>query len=191
MADGVDTSPFSDEDAKKLCEEPPADTKEFIMQQTMMRIKDPRKSLPFYTGVLGMRLLKKIDIVPLKFTLYFMGYEAAEDIPSDNLEAIRWTLSRKATIELTHNWGTEKDENFKYHNGNSEPRGFGHIGVAVPDVNAACERFEKLGVSFVKKPNDGKMKNIAFIKDPDDYWIEIFSPSTVGEVITSFVQSEV
>ena len=31
----------------------------------------------------------------------------------------------------------------------------GHIGFAVPDVENACERFEKLGVTFVKKPNDG------------------------------------
>ena len=32
----------------------------------------------------------------------------------------------------------------------------GHIGLAVPDVYKACERFETLGVNFVKKPNDGK-----------------------------------
>ena len=37
----------------------------------------------------------------------------------------------------------------------------------------ACERFEKLGVNFQKKPSDGTMKSIAFIKDPDGYWIEI------------------
>jgi len=33
----------------------------------------------------------------------------------------------------------------------------GHIGFSVPDVDKACERFEKLGVTFVKKPNDGEV----------------------------------
>ena len=27
--------------------------------------------------------------------------------------------------------------------------------MVVPDVDKACERFEELGVQFVKKPNDG------------------------------------
>lgn len=34
----------------------------------------------------------------------------------------------------------------------------------VPDVDKACERFEELGVEFVKKPNAGNMKGLAFIK---------------------------
>jgi hypothetical protein len=32
----------------------------------------------------------------------------------------------------------------------------GHIGVTVDDTYKACERFERLGVEFVKKPEDGK-----------------------------------
>lgn len=31
----------------------------------------------------------------------------------------------------------------------------GHIGIAVPDVYAACKVFEEKGVTFVKKPDDG------------------------------------
>jgi lactoylglutathione lyase len=60
-----------------------------------------------------------------------------------------------------------------YHSGNSEPRGFGHIAITVADVEAACARFEKLGVPFKKRLTDGKMRQIAFILDPDGYWIEV------------------
>lgn len=56
----------------------------------------------------------------------------------------------------------------------------------VPDVYKACERFEKLGVNFVKKPDDGKMKGIAFITDPDGYWIEIFNNVTVSNIVKDF-----
>jgi catechol 2,3-dioxygenase-like lactoylglutathione lyase family enzyme len=78
-------------------------------------------------------------------------------------------------LELTHNHGTELDANFQgYASGNSDPgRGFGHIAVSVDDVEKACDRFEKLGVQFKKRLSDGKMRHIAFILDPDGYWIEV------------------
>ena len=158
-------------------------TKGYIMQQTMFRIKDPKVSLDFYSRVLGMSLLKRLDFPEMKFSLYFMGYENTAEAPSNPIDKVVWTFSQKATIELTHNWGTESDPEFKgYHNGNSEPRGFGHIGITVDDTYKACERFQNLGVEFVKKPEDGKMKGIAFIKDPDGYWIEIFDRKTIGNV---------
>ena len=91
-------------------------------------------------------------------------------------------LNKKALLELTHNWGTETDDTFNYHDGNSEPRGFGHIGISVPDVYKASARFEELGVEFVKKPDDGKMKGLAFIKDPDGYWVEILSANGLAEL---------
>jgi len=154
-------------------------TKGFYFQQTMFRIKDPRKSLPFYTKVLGMRLLKQFDFTEGEFSLFFLGYKEASEIPSHEDDAAHFALSTLATLELTHNWGTENKADFHYHNGNKEPRGYGHIGIVVPDVHAACERFEKLGVTFVKRPDDGRMKGLAFIQDPDGYWIEIFHPDNV------------
>jgi lactoylglutathione lyase len=35
-------------------------------------------------------------------------------------------------------------------------------------------------VKFVKKPDDGKMKGLAFITDPDGYWIEILNAGNMA-----------
>ena len=83
-------------------------------------------------------------------------------------------------LELTHNHGTETLDKSPYHSGNSEPKGFGHIAITVDDVEAACARFERLGVPFKKRLTDGKMKNIAFILDPDGYWIEVVRLSVLS-----------
>ncbi|XP_042593421.1 lactoylglutathione lyase-like [Cyprinus carpio] len=173
---------LTNEAAAAACKEGNPITKDFMMQQTMLRVKDPVKSLDFYTRILGMTLLQKFDFPPMRFSLYFLGYEDKKEIPGDVKERTAWTFSRRATIELTHNWGSETDDSQSYHSGNSDPRGFGHIGIAVPDVYAACKLFEENGVTFVKKPDDGKMKGLAFIQDPDGYWIEILSPNNMVSI---------
>ncbi len=164
------------EQADGLCEQPDAATSDFLFNQTMLRIKEPTRSLDFYTRVLGMRLVRKLDFPEMKFSLYFLAYlndEEASQVPEDDVKRLTYTFGREAMLELTHNWGTEDDADFSYHDGNAQPQGFGHIGITVPDVYAAAERFEELGVTFVKRPDDGNMKGLAFIKDPDGYWIEI------------------
>jgi len=47
--------------------------------------------------------------------------------------------------------------------------------VLVKDLHSDCERLERLGVEFKKKPHEGTMKHIAFAYDPDKYWIEIIT----------------
>lgn len=47
------------------------------------------------------------------------------------------------------------------------------IGVSVDDLDAACKRFDDLGVNWKKRLTDGRMRNVAFILDPDSYWIEV------------------
>jgi len=154
----------------------------FVMNQTMLRIRDPAKSVPFYRDILGMTLIERFDFSPMKFSLYFMGFPESV-VPENRAERIEWLFRQKALLELTHNWGTEADPAFRYHDGNAEPRGFGHIGVSVPDVYQACSRFESLGVPFVKRPEDGMMKGLAFIKDPDGYWIEILAANSLKDLI--------
>lgn len=118
---------------------------------TMLRVGDLQKSLRFYTEVLGMRLLRRMDFPDGKFTLAFVGYgDEAHD----------------TVIELTYNWGVDK-----YDLG----AGFGHIALGVDDIHAAVERIRALGGEVVREP--GPMKHgttvIAFVADPDGYRIEL------------------
>ncbi|HEY0665463.1 MAG TPA: lactoylglutathione lyase [Gallionella sp.] len=118
---------------------------------TMFRVTDLDKSLAFYTGVLGMKLLRRHDYPDGKFTLAFVGY-------TDEASG--------AVIELTHNWGVEK-----YEPGNA----FGHIAIAVEDAYATCEIIKQRGGRVVREA--GPMKHgstvIAFAEDPDGYRIEL------------------
>lgn len=117
---------------------------------TMIRVGDLEKSITFYTEALGMQLLRKKDYPGGEFTLAFVGYGPETDT---------------AVIELTHNWGTSS-----YDLGS----GFGHIAIAVDDIEGACARVRKLGGAVTREP--GPMKHgttvIAFVQDPDGYVIE-------------------
>ena len=170
---------------EEMSQKPDKETLDYVFNQTMLRIKAPEKSLDFYTRVLGMTLLKKLDFPEYDFSLFFLSFIRPEDdpVPEDKQDLFEYALRQKAVLELTYNWGTERDSNFSYHDGNADPRGFGHIGITVPDVYRACERFEELGVEFQKKPDDGNMKGLAFVKDPDGYWVEILSARGLAKTI--------
>ena len=153
----------------------------FVFNHTMLRIKDPQASLDFYTRVLGYTLVRKLDFPEAAFSLYFLVLiDDTSAIPADDAARKQWLAAQPGVLELTHNHGTESQDGAVYHDGNSDPRGFGHICVSVPDIVAACERFEQLGVAFQKRLTDGRMREIAFIKDPDGYWVEIIQPTPLG-----------
>lgn len=135
----------------------------------MIRVKDAEKSLKFYQDICGMTLFRKNENTSAGFTLFFLGYPGENGAPAEG----EGTATREGLLELTWNHGTEKEENFKYHNGNDQPQGFGHLCLTVDDIDAACERFDKLGVNWKKRLTDGRMKNVAFILDADGYWIEV------------------
>ena len=152
-----------------------AQTTGYTFNHTMLRVKDPAKSLAFYTGVLGMTLLAVKKFPAMSFNLYFLAKlteSERDNLPSgDDLEI--FAFRQRGILELTHNYGTETKADFSYHDGNQEPQGFGHICFSVPDLNAAVSWFDKNNVEFKKRPEEGSMKNIVFIKDVDGYWIEI------------------
>jgi lactoylglutathione lyase len=127
-------------------------TDRYRMLHTMLRVMDLDKSLAFYTGQLGMKLLRKKDFPEGRFTLAFVGYgdEAGHTV-----------------LELTHNW----DQKEPYVLGSA----YGHVAIGVPDIYGACERMAKAGVKIPRAP--GPMKHsttvIAFVEDPDGYKIEL------------------
>lgn len=156
--------------------QPDSATQNFVFNHTMLRVKDITKSLDFYTRVLGFTLVEKRDFPEAEFSLYFLALADKSQIPADDAARTVWMKSIPGILELTHNHGSETDDSVVYHNGNTDPRGFGHICISVPDIVAACERFETLGVDFQKRLTDGRMKSLAFLKDPDGYWVEIIQP---------------
>ena len=54
------------------------DGSKFQLMHTMLRVKDLEKSIDFYTNLLGMTLLNKLDFPEGKFTLAFIGYGPEE-----------------------------------------------------------------------------------------------------------------
>jgi len=121
------------------------------MLHTMLRVGDLERSLAFYTGLLGMRLLRRKDYPGGRFTLAFVGYCDEAD---------------GAVLELTHNWDTSA-----YELGSA----FGHIAIGVGDIVAVCEEIRGNGGKIVREPGPMKHGNtvIAFVEDPDGYKIEL------------------
>jgi lactoylglutathione lyase len=117
---------------------------------TMIRVGDLQRSIDFYTQVLGMKLLRKMDYPGGRFTNAFVGYDEE---------------AKTAVLELTHNWDTPA-----YDLGT----GYGHVAIEVADAARTCDDVRKRGGKVTREA--GPMKHgttvIAFVEDPDGYKIE-------------------
>jgi lactoylglutathione lyase len=170
--------PFSTESHPGVDARPNRASNGFTLNHCMLRVKGPAVSLDFYTRVFGMAVLRKLDFPEMKFSLYFLHRaKPGEAVPEDAGERTAWTFAQRGVLELTHNWGTEAQVDFKYHDGNAQPQGFGHICFSVPDLDAAIAWLDENKLTYVKRPDQGKMRDVAFVKDPDGYWIEIVEPA--------------
>jgi len=154
----------------------------------MLRISDPEKSIPFYTDVMGMTVIDTLDFPQWNFKLFFLttlpeGEKYTLTPGTQEAHDYMWSIEGTA-LELTYNYGTEKDDFEGYHPGNQEKDGFGHVAFSADDVYAACDKLEEAGVKFKKKPDEGRMKGLAFAYDPDGYWVEIVkrrcNPGTIS-----------
>jgi lactoylglutathione lyase len=118
---------------------------------TMLRVGDLQRSIDFYTGVMGMKLLRTTERPEQKYSLAFVGYGANPE---------------QAEIELTYNHGVSS-----YEIGTA----FGHLAIGVADVKAACEKIRSGGGTVTREasPVKGGTTVIAFVADPDGYKIEL------------------
>jgi lactoylglutathione lyase len=118
---------------------------------TMLRVGDLQRSIDFYTGVLGMSVLRTTDRPEQKYRLAFVGYGNEDS---------------QAVLELTYNYGVDK-----YELGNA----FGHVAIEVPDAYKACDAIKAKGGRVTREagPVKGGTTVIAFAEDPDGYKIEL------------------
>ena len=125
------------------------------MLHTMLRVGDLDRSIKFYTEVLGMQLLRTNENKEYEYSLAFVGY-------GDE--------SSNSVIELTYNWGTTD-----YEMGNA----FGHIALGFDDIYTACDAIKAAGGQVTREPGPvkGGTTEIAFVKDPDGYMIELIQNS--------------
>lgn len=144
------------------------DVETYRVHHTMLRIKDKDISLRFYQDVFGMTLKHTVEHAEDGFNSYFLGYDNHEDREESHDVVSSLYVQDEGLLELTWHHGTENEDGMVYHNGNTAPEGFGHICVSVDDITAACERFDKFGVSWQKRLLEGPFR-VAFILDPDGY----------------------
>ena len=88
---------------------------------------------------MGFTLIDKLDFPQYKFTVYFLTTLPQHNdgtlispytLTPGTQEAHDYLLSSdRVFLELTHNHGTELDPEQRYHVGNQERDGFGHIAV--------------------------------------------------------------
>lgn len=124
-----------------------------MILHTMLRVGDLKRSIDFYTKVLGMNLLRTTERPEQKYSLAFVGFGKGNG-------------DGQSEIELTYNHGVNS-----YDLGTA----YGHIAIEVPDAYAACAAIKGAGGNVTREagPVAGGDTIIAFVTDPDGYKIEL------------------
>lgn len=119
---------------------------------TMVRVRNLDASLRFWTDLLGLQEVRRLENEQGRFTLVFLA--APKDLD-------RSAAERAPEVELTYNWDPEE-----YTGG----RNFGHLAYKFDNIYAACQRLMDGGVVINRPPRDGRM---AFVRSPDGISIEL------------------
>ncbi|GMG51706.1 unnamed protein product [Ambrosiozyma monospora] len=135
----------------------------FLTNRTTLHVANLSKSLKWYSENLLMTQVKVIETPAYKSS--FVVYDS-QGQPNKG----KPLAQRSGVVELRQ----LLNSNAKVYSGNSDPyRGFGHLCVSVSNIVQSQRELLEKGVDFKKKLEDGRQHNIAFILDPDGYWIEL------------------
>ena len=114
---------------------------------TSLTVKDMDESIAFYTGRLGMTLVRREEIKQNNAEIAFLGIDGTDH-----------------RIELTW-WRGKKDY--------SEGDQLDHIAFGVEDVAGFVQQMKETGVEIAREPYSLGSSRIAFIKDPNGIWLEL------------------
>ncbi|KAJ5648146.1 hypothetical protein N7490_004518 [Penicillium lividum] len=175
----------------------------FKLNHMMMRIQDPVRSLHFYIELLGMRTVFVMNTGPftIYYLGYPKTPEHQEDPVKFGEEIFANLAHTLGLLELYHIHGTEHEPAGLYSTGNQPPNlGLGHLGFTVPDVKKTLEYLKLHGVEVEKDLGAATRESIplsqweaqrgiglgavhpayqtifeqiAFVRDPDGYTIEL------------------
>ena len=128
------------------------------------------KELAFFRDQLGMTVLEEKHFEQWKFSLYFLASLPDRIDHGEDKGKPEPMKLFNPVLELTHNHGTEDDDS-SYHNGNTDPKGFGHLGFVVSDQAGALEKLAAAGVEQVS----GVDADGVFVQSPSGYYVELIS----------------
>ena len=119
---------------------------------TCYRVTDPERSIAFYEA-LGLEKRRELPIREEAIN-YFLGVPG-QDGPE---------------LELTYNFGVDSYE---------IGTGYGHIALTVDDLDGTLEELAQQGIEPEREPYSVREggSRICFVRDPDDYRIELIERS--------------
>lgn len=131
-------------------------SKKFL--HTMLRVGNLERSVNFYTQLLGMTMLRKVERPEHQYDLVYLGYDGGNP--------------NQAELELTYNYGQDQ-----YEMGTA----YGHIAIGVEDCYKTCEEIAAGGGKIIRPagPVKGGTTIIAFVEDPDGYKVELIQHGTI------------
>lgn len=116
-----------------------------------------------------MTCVREMHFEEAKFSLYFLA--SLPDRIGHEEEAPNCDKLFNPILELTHNHGTENDEAFSYHNGNTDPKGFGNLSF----VTADPEKSAQLLIASGAKRVDGSGEAGVVLASPSGYWVRLLA----------------